>query len=48
MTRGQLSLMTQVAVTGDPKGTTELDVWTFAHGCVSSSKNEKMNLNVAC
>lgn len=38
MTTGQLSLIMHVAVTGDPKGTTGLDVWTFAHGCLSSSK----------
>lgn len=47
VTRGQLSLMTQVAVTGDPQGTTELDAWTLAHDCVSSSNSEKINENVA-
>lgn len=40
MTRGQSSLMIQVASTGDPKGTTELDVWIFAHGCMTSSNSE--------
>lgn len=39
--------MTQVAVTGDPRGTTELDVWTLAHDCVSSSNSEKVNENEA-
>lgn len=45
VTRGQSSLMTQVAVTGDPKGTTELDVWTFAQGCMPSSKNYNKKKN---
>lgn len=38
VTRGQSSLITQVALTGEPRGTTELGVWTVAHGWVSSSK----------
>lgn len=53
VTRGQLSLTTQVAVTGDPRGTTELDARTFAHGSMSSSNNDKMwrvekNLDCKC
>lgn len=47
VTREQLSLMTQVAVTGDPRGTTELDVWTFAQDCLSPSNSKKVNENVA-
>lgn len=43
MTWRQLLLMTQVAVTGDPKGTTELDVWMWAHGCLTSSENESIH-----
>lgn len=33
--RGQSSLMVQVAETGDPRRTTELDTWISAHGSVS-------------
>ena len=39
--RGQLSLMMQVAVTGDPKATTVLGVWISAHGNLSLSNGEE-------
>ena len=44
----QLSLMTQVAVTGDPRATTELRVWMWAHGRLTSSEREKINSFISC
>lgn len=45
MTGRQSSLMTQVAVTGDPKGTTELEVRMIAHCCMTSSDNKKIHFS---
>lgn len=42
ITRGQWSPTTHEADTDDPRGTTKLGVWTFAHGCVSSSNNDNI------
>lgn len=39
--RRQLSLTSQVAVTGEPRGTTELSARTLAHGSTKPSKNER-------
>lgn len=38
--------MTQVAVTGEPRGTTELDVWILAHGWMSPSLENEINKNM--
>lgn len=46
--RRQLSLTSQVAVTGEPRGTTELNARTLAHGSTTPSKNEKNHLKLNC
>lgn len=48
MTGRQSSLMTQVAVMGDPKGTTELEVRMIAHCCMTSSVNKKIHFSEPC
>lgn len=40
-TSGQPSPITQEADTDDPRSTTELDVWTSTHGCLSPSNNDE-------
>lgn len=46
--RRQLSLTSQVAVTGEPRGTTELGAWTLAHGSTPPSENERNHLKLNC
>lgn len=40
ITRGQLSPTTHEADTDDPRGTTKLGAWIFAHGCTPSSNSD--------